>query len=63
MSHDSLSEDLFEVLWHHEIQKIDEISLSNFSKNLFWRGNMDPIWPKITQSYITSTALEISETF
>ena len=33
MSHDSLSEDLFEVLWHHEVQKIDKISLSHFSKN------------------------------
>ena len=45
MSHDSLSEDLFEVLWHHEIQKIDKISLSHFSKNLLLRQyglNLDP---------------------
>ena len=34
MSHDSLIEDLFKVLWHHEVQKIDKISLSHFSKNL-----------------------------
>ena len=34
MSHDSLSEDLFEVLWHHKAQMIDKISLSHFSKNL-----------------------------
>ena len=45
MSHDSLSEDLFEVLWHHEIQKIDKISLSHFSKNLLLRQygpNLEP---------------------
>ena len=45
MSHDSLSEDLFEVLWHHEIQKIDKISLSHFSKNLLlgqYRPKLEP---------------------
>ena len=36
MSHDFLSKNLFEVLWHHEIQQIDRISLSYFCKNLFW---------------------------
>ena len=45
MSHDSLSEDLFEVLWHHEVQKIDKISLSHFSKNLLlgqYRPKLEP---------------------
>ena len=34
MSHDSLSEDLFEDFWHHEVQKIDKVILNHFSKNL-----------------------------
>ena len=34
VSHDSLSEDVFKVLWQHQVQKIDKISLSHFSKNL-----------------------------
>ena len=45
MSHDSLSEDLFEILWHHEIKKIDKISLSHFSKNILLRQfgpNLEP---------------------
>ena len=36
-SHDFLSKDLFDVLWHHEIQETDEISLSHFCKNLVLR--------------------------
>ena len=40
MSYDSLSEDLFEVLWHHEIQKIDKISLSHF----FQKSPFGAIW-------------------
>ena len=28
------SGDLFEVFWHHEVQKIDKISLNHFSENL-----------------------------
>ena len=32
MSHDSLSEDLFEVLWYYEAQKTDKSSLTHFSK-------------------------------
>ena len=32
MSHDSLSEDLFGVLWHDEAQQIDKSSLSRFSE-------------------------------
>ena len=45
MSHDSLSEDLFEVLWHHEVQKIVKISLIHFSKNLLlgqYQPNLKP---------------------
>ena len=33
MSHDSLSEDLFGVLWHDEAQQIDKSSLSHFSES------------------------------
>ena len=58
MSHDSVSEDLFEVFWHHEVQKITKLVFIIFPKISFW-GNMGPIWPKIAQSYIKSTAPEI----
>ena len=33
ISHDLLTEDLFKVYWHHEVQKIDKISL--FQKSPF----------------------------
>ena len=47
MSHDSLSEDFFEVLWHDEV--LDKSSLKHFSKQSSFLGNIDPIWLKITQ--------------
>ena len=54
MSHDSLPEDLFEVLWHDDA--LGKGSLTHFSKkkNSFL-GNIDPIWLKIKQP----TPLEI----
>ena len=36
--HDSLSEDLFEVLWHDEA--LDKSSLSHFSKKISFLGNL-----------------------
>ena len=53
LSHDSFSEDLYEVFWD------DEAHFSHFSKKISFWGYMDPIRPKITQPYITLTALEI----
>ena len=47
MSHDSLSEDFFEVLWHDEV--LDKSSLSHFSKKISFLGNIGPIWLTITQ--------------
>ena len=47
MSHDLLSEDLFEVSWHYEIQKIDKVSLSYFSKNLL----LEQYEPNLAQNY------------
>ena len=40
MSHDSLSEDLFGVLWHGEAQQIDKSSLSHFSEFQKYSGMM-----------------------
>ena len=45
MPHDSLSEDLFEVLWHHKVQKTNKISLIHYSKNLLlgqYGPNLEP---------------------
>ena len=42
MYHDSFSGGLFEVFWHHEVQKIDKVSLNHFSKNLLL-GQYGPI--------------------
>ena len=53
LSHDSLSEDLFEVSWHDEA--LDKSSPSHFSKKKFLFGQYGPIWLKITQP----TALEV----
>ena len=52
MSHGSLSEDLLEVLWYNEAQWLGKNSLVNFPKKSHFGGNMDPIWSKITQTYI-----------
>ena len=38
MSHDSLSEDLFEALWHDEA--LDKSSLSHFSEEISFLGNI-----------------------
>ena len=59
MSHDSLSEDLFEVLWHHEIQKIDKISLSHFSKNLL----LGQYRPNLAQNYTILYGINYSRDF
>ena len=65
MSHDSLSEDLLEVLWHDETQQINKSSASHFSKKIYFCGNMGSIWPKITQTYMTLTncSRDFLETF
>ena len=58
MSHDSPSEDLFEALWHHEVQKIGKISLFHFSKNLL----LGEYWPNLAENYTILyhiTSLEI----
>ena len=43
--HDSLSEDLFEVLWHDEA--LDKSSLTHFSKRIFFLGNISPFGSKL----------------
>ena len=59
LSDDPLSENLFEVLWHDEALYVDKSSINYFSKKISFWSDMGPIWPKITQAYITLTALEI----
>ena len=45
MYHDSLSEDLFEVLWHDEA--LDKSSLTHFSKRISFLGNISPFGSKL----------------
>ena len=59
MSHDSVSANLFEFLWHDEAQQLEKSSISHFSEKISFSGNMGPIWPKITQPYCIFTALEV----
>ena len=47
MSHDSLSQDLLEVFWHHEVQKTDEINLNDFPKNLL----LGEIWVQFSETF------------
>ena len=59
MSHDSLSEDLFEVLWHNEVQKIEKIALVIFPKISIW-GNMGLIWNTIMKIYSRYTMVIVN---
>ena len=59
MSHDSLSEDLFKVLWHREVQKKDKISLSHFSKNFL----LGEYRPNLAQNYTIIYHINCSRDF
>ena len=53
MSHDSLSDNFFEILWHNAAQYLDKSNLVNFQNKISFWSNMGTSWPKIKQFVLT----------